>query len=130
MSHSCQNETVLFQSLVAYGAAEEQFVLWPTRVPTALPGRGVHLYRDLPTFGDSLVSQAALIKPKTVIRGPTMSKDGAKQFVAIYRANIARRHPVLWSICWSSSRYRPFYVYTLTWSSTSRCRQAPSKPCR
>ena len=84
MSHRCLNETVLFQSIVAYVSAKQQFVLWPTRVPTALREWGVHSYRVLSTVGDRLASKATITKPETVIRGPNMWKDGAKQFDAIY----------------------------------------------
>ena len=72
MSHNCLNETVLFQSIVAYVSAKQQFVLWPTRVLTNLREWGVPLHRDLPTVGDRLASKATLVKPETVIRGPTM----------------------------------------------------------
>ena len=88
MSNNCLNETVLFQSLVTYISAKEQFVLWPC-IPTALRERVVHSYRDLPTSGGHLASNATLIKPETVLRRPHMSKDGTKQFDAICRANIA-----------------------------------------
>ena len=86
MSHNCLDETVLFQSSVAYISAK--VVLWPC-IPTALRERVVHSYRDLPTSGGHLASNATLIKPETVLRRPHMSKDGTKQFDAIYRANIA-----------------------------------------
>ena len=61
MSHNCLNETVLFQSIVAYVSAKQQFIQWPTRVRTALREWGVHLYRDLPTVGGRLAPKATII---------------------------------------------------------------------
>lgn len=130
----CLNETRTVPIVIGvpgmYISANGQFVLWLSRVPTALREGAVHSYGDLPTFGGHLASIATLVKTETVIRWPTASKYGANQFDAIFGTNIARRHTVVWSICWSSSRFHPFHVYTLTWSSTNRCRQTPRKLCQ
>lgn len=74
------NESVLFQSLLAYISAKGQCILWPSRVPTALQ-----------TFGGHLASTSTIIKTETVVRWPTTWKYWANQCDAIFRNNIPHR---------------------------------------